>query len=262
VLGRVFGMAQCIEKFRGDSGGPYPRSLGELKAWSLRDTLSSYGCASKLTRSTRDTTLTFLAPDDGRIIRYTPPAGTVDPYRPAPFTLETEAIWDTTQHFRGQMGVRNFLLDTAGNVHFTDEHRRVTMRDPLRPRCDPPDDFREVAQCTMSYPPRRRWGAYQLPFATVMMVSEVKLGEEFSPMLQFNPVYAIDSVARVSVDWGDGASEEVPPTSERSYGAHHDWNRIVRHLYRAPGQYQVAVTFTTRNGDAWKSSRTVSVMTR
>lgn len=267
VLGRLMGMAGCIERFRGDSGGPYPRSLRELQAWSLRDTVSSVGCASKLTSSTEDTTLTFLGSSDGRVIRYTPPAGAVDPYRPGPFSVETEAIWSAAQSGRagGRPGVRNYLLDTAGKFHVTDEHRRVSVHDRVLPVCDPPEVFREVAECGVVYPPRRRWGVLGLPFAQFSSVNEVTAGEQFSPMLQFNPVIALDSVARVTIDWGDAAPaalEEVPATSERSYGTHHDWNRTVSHVYRTPGRYQLELTITTRNGDSFSARQSLSVKPR
>lgn len=267
VLGRLMAMAGCVEKFRGDSGGPYPPSLRELQAWSVRDTTSSLGCASKLTWSTQDTTLTFLGPSDGRVIRYTPPARAVDPYRPGPFTLETEAIWGVAQseQMRGRAGVRNYLLDSAGNFHLTDEHRRVTIGDRVLPVCDPPEVFREVAECGVVYPPRRRWGVLGLPFAHFSSTDEVTAGEQYSPMLQFNPVIALDSVARVTIDWGDAtpaALEEVPAISERSYGTHHDWNRTVRHVYRTPGRYQLELTITTRNGDSFSARQPLSVKPR
>ncbi|HEX2781184.1 MAG TPA: hypothetical protein VHM30_16915, partial [Gemmatimonadaceae bacterium] len=262
ALGWLFGTARCIELFRGDSGGPYPRSLGELKAWSLRDTTSSYGCASQLTRSTRDPALTFLTPADARVLRYTPPAGAVGPYRTSPFTLEIEAIWDTAQHLRGRPGVRNFLLDSAGNVHFTDEQRRVTMRDPVLPPCDPPEILKAVPECAVSYPARLRWNAFPLPSVSMYMPGSVRQGEELSALLMYSPVYPIDSVVRVTIDWGDNASgvlKEVSSVSERSYGTHHDWNRRISHAYRAPGSYRLEATFTTRNGDTWKASGTVAV---
>ena len=161
--------------------------------------------------------------------------------------------------------MRNYLLDTAGNFHVTDEHRRVTVRDRVLPVCDPPEVFREVAECGVVYPPRKRWGSLGLPFAHFSSVVLVTTGEQFSPMLQFNPTTALDSVARVTIDWGDAAPvvlEEVPTTSERSYGTHHDWNRTVRHMYRVPGLYKLALTVTTRNGDAYTAYQPLQVKPR
>jgi hypothetical protein len=264
VAGNVVGLARCIEQFRGDSGGPYPRSLRELHDWSMRDTLSSNGCARRLTRSTRDTTNFFLGPDDGHLVRYTPPSGPIDPLRPAPFIIETEAIWDSVRmpNAKGQPGVRNYLLDSAGKLHVTDKHRRVTRRDPVLQPCDPPTEYRAVAECALVYRARERWGAVRMPFARLDVAYKAQAGEQFRSTLEFNPTTALDSVARVTLDWGDSnppVLEEVPIASERSYGAH-DWNRVVQHAYTTPGHRVVTLTITTRNGDVYHAEDTIDVV--
>lgn len=55
-----------------------------------------------------------------------------DPRRGYPTSFSLQA-WPATY---GEASIRSFLVDTAGNVHFTNENRRATIADPLVFGCE------------------------------------------------------------------------------------------------------------------------------
>jgi hypothetical protein len=261
----LMGLARCIEIFRGKDGGPYPASLRELHRWSL--TRGPYeGCASKLAWNRGDSTHVYLSSSDAHLIRYAPPPGPADPYRPGPFTLESEAIWDSVRFPRaaGRVGLRNYLLDARGKLHVATGHRRATVRDKTLPDCDE-THFTEVAECGVVYPPRRRWGALRLPFASLSMTTSVQVGETFTPMLTFMPVNGLDSIARVTIQWNDSTgavAEDVPLESTKRYGARYgenDWNRFAPHAYNTPGRREVILVVATRSGELYEARQWIVV---
>lgn len=260
---QLMGLANCIEAFRGIDGGPYPTSLREVKRWALRTRPDNF-CARILAWKQSDTSRVYLGSRNGHLIRYTPASEKPEPYRPGNFTLESEAVVDSAQYASGtRIGLRNYLLDGAGKLHMTTKHRRATLRDPALPDCDPPH-FTEVSECSVVYPPRRRWGAFPLAHAGVYPTGSTMVGSPFAPMVSFSPVGSLDPIARVTIQWNDVAGappEELPLTSERHY-EDFDWNRWPPHEYKTPGTRTVTVVVTLRSGAVYEGRSTVEVAPR
>ncbi|MDP9204356.1 MAG: hypothetical protein M3P12_02725 [Gemmatimonadota bacterium] len=272
-------LAQCIEKFRGDSvGGPAPASLRQLYRWSVDSASHSAHCASHLfmrkhwiigvdsaNQPALDTLPRPEIEDRHHLVYYEPPSRRrVDRFQRARFTLGIEAVWDSVEFPNAvhQPGTRNFLLDTAGNIHVTTEHRRATTADPLARPCDSRESPGHE-DCAPPYQSRERWGLItELPRLTLLGNDEVARTDSASVTIWFQPVNALDSIASIVIEWSDGRrpTRIQPPVSESiGKGPKPLMQFRVSHLYSDWGQKKVHVTLTTRSGARYEADRPIFI---
>lgn len=246
----LMALARCVELFSGTNGGPFPLSLRELQRWSRNDERSG-GCASTLAVSREDSSAMSLSASDGHLMRYGHPSAPTPMDRPGPFALESEAIWDAVRFpfDARRVGVRNYLLDTSGTLHVTDQQRRATERDSVVRPCVPGESA-TITSCVVKYAPRERWGAFGFPMPRIMMRRDVRVGDELGPTFSFTPVNALDSIANATVQWGH-ALPDTPQEVQFRAPISDDRNAMtatLTHVYPTPGARQLTFVVTTRSG--------------
>jgi hypothetical protein len=245
-LEQLIALARCIERSRGDSiGRAYPRSLAAVERLA---------CASA------------SGYDEHHFVRYSPPHGRADPWRARGFTLEVEAAWDPSDEpvKRDVPATRSYLIDSAGYIHVTSEHRRATAADPRLPMCEP--GHYGTVEC-QPYLPRQRWGVRpQLPGASITAARDtVRKGRPLEVSLDFVPFSAIDRLVSYSIAWSAGAKPTVHPLTERQ-----GWPARGRaavgfrtsHVYADTGQKVIEVVFRTTGGERYVQQDTVQVTRR
>jgi hypothetical protein len=279
---RIFDLlriARCIENFRGDSAaGPAPASLRQLYRWSVDSAGRSAGCASNMFmlkywvigvdsahQPTLDTLPRTWSEDHHHLVYYEPPRrARLDQFQRARFTLGIEAVWDSLEFPEAvhQPGTRSFLLDTAGNIHVTDEHRRATTADPVAHPCAP-REFPGHEDCAPTYQSRERWGnVTQLPRLSLLAKDEVARTDSASVEIWFQPVNAIDSIASIVIEWGDfRRPTRIQPSASESIGkgAKPLMQFRVSRFYPDWGQKKVHVTLTTRSGARYEADQPIFV---
>jgi hypothetical protein len=157
-------LARCVEEYRGAKRGPAaapPASLVALQAWASHAGMSvDPGCASLIAAGDAQTPFAGASSHDR--VHYTRAPGPYDPWRAGGYSLEVEAVWSSKDEpvIPNYPGTRSFLVDVAGVVHSTSEHRRASRADPvLRPCGEFPADIGDCAP----YAPRDRWSVAESP---------------------------------------------------------------------------------------------------
>lgn len=243
VLPKLYELARCIELARGDSmAGPYPRTLADAPS-----------CASG---------------DAHHRFYYTPPTAAPDPWRASGFVLESQAVWDTVDNrlAAGTPGARNYLIDSAGDVHVTVERRRATASDSLLPRCT---DGAVPTDCAAIFLPRQRWGVRpRLPRVAIAMGEQDLLGQETTLTLIFQAADVTDTLASLAISWTEnGPFVPVPlprqPTTRRRPAP---WNPVVsvslEHTYPDTGLEVVRAAATLRSRERYETRDTVRIVAR
>jgi hypothetical protein len=245
-LEQLLGLARCIERSRGDDvGGAYPRSLADVERLA---------CASS------------TGYDEHHFVRYTPPRGRADPWRARGFTLEIEAAWDSTDEPvpRDLPATRSYLIDTAGNIHVTSEHRRAVASDPLLPMCEP---SRQSGMECQPFLPRQRWGVRpQLPGAFITAARDtVRKGRTLDVTLDFTPFAGIDRLVSYSIAWSAGARPAVHKLTSRQGWPTSGMSAVgfrAKHVYADTGQKIIEAVFTTMGGERYVRQDTLQVTPR
>jgi hypothetical protein len=245
-LEQLIALARCIERSRGDSiGRAYPRSLAAVERLA---------CASA------------SGYDEHHFVRYSPPHGRADPWRARGFTLEVEAAWDSSDEpvTRDVPATRSYLIDSAGYIHVTSEHRRATASDPRLPMCEP--GHYGTVDC-QPYLPRQRWGVRpQLPGASITAARDtVRKGRPLELSLDFVPFSSIDRLVSYSIAWSAGAKPTVRRLTERQGWPARGRSAVgfrVSHVYADTGQKVIEVVFRTTGGERWVQQDTVQVTRR
>jgi hypothetical protein len=245
-LDQLLALARCIERSRGDSvGRAYPRSLAAVERLA---------CAPS------------TGYDDHHFVYYTPPRGRSDPWRARGFTLEVEAVWDSTDEpvKRDIPATRSYLLSTEGRIHVTSERRRATHADPVLPMCEPGTAGGSDCQ---PYLPRQRWGVRpQLPGAYVTANRDtVRKGRPLDVSLEFTPLSPIDRLVWYSITWNTNARATTHRLSPREGWPARGVAGIgfrQKHVYADTGQKIIEVVFATTGGERYMRQDTVEVRPR
>jgi len=259
-------IAQCIERFRGDTiAGPYPRSLPQLYRWSLASTRPSDRCGAGLYSGPTDTLAPALGEDTHYVLYYTPPARLQgEPFLAEGFTLEVNAVWDSMKSplAAGKPGTRNFFLDSAGAIHMSSEHRRATARDPLLRTCRPGEVDPYVQVDCNPYQPRQRWGVKpDLPHLSVGMYNTARVHKEAYGQLEFYQASGLDSAATLVVDWSDGSKPMtvVIPRSQALGANNNMYGSFLKHIYSDAGWKFVHATIRTRAGAEYQAQDSILI---
>jgi hypothetical protein len=285
ALRDVLTLAQCVERFRGDSiAGPAPKSLRALSKWSTDMDLEQDNCAYRMYRKRHLGELnepgehppldTLPHPNDEdlhHVVYYEPPANLRgDPFQRARFTLGIEAVWDSLSppNAVGQPGTRSYLLDPEGNIHVTAELRRATRSDSIVPVCAPGDRDHYTSgqpECRPAFESRQRWGIVtNLPSFSIFVHPdrrEVFLPDSAWAGLSFRQVSALDSIRFVSIDWGDGRKQTVINLAlSKSINPYFDLP--VHHAYADSGDKVIRALLVTRAGVEYRAEDTVHVSQR
>lgn len=245
-LDQLVALARCIERSRGDSiGRGYPRSLADVERLA---------CASA------------TGYDDHHFVRYTPPRHRADPWRARGFTLEIEAAWDSTDEpvKRDVPATRSYLIDTAGYIHATSEHRRATASDPVLPMCEA--GHAGAVDC-QPFLPRQRWGVRpQLPGASVTSARDsVRKGKALDVSLDFLPFSPIDRLQSYSIAWSADAKPKAQRLTPRQGWPVRGRSAVgfrLKHTYADTGQKVIEVVFRTIGGEKYVRQDTVQVTRR
>lgn len=243
-LDQLLRLARCIERSRGDSvGRGYPRSLAAVERLS---------CAAS------------SGYDDHHFVYYTPPRAKPDKWRARGFTLEVEAIWDSTDEpvKRDIPATRSYLIDSAGRIHVTSERRRARASDPTLPMCDV-GSYASGVDC-QPYLPRQRWGVRpQLPGAYVTASRDtVRKGRTLQLTMEFDPLSPIDRLTSYSIVWSEGARPRTRRLTERQGWPARRMTAVgfrEKHVYADTGQKIIEVVFRTVGGESYVSRDTVVV---
>jgi hypothetical protein len=243
-LDQLLKLARCIERSRGDSvGRAYPRSLAAVERLA---------CAAE------------SGYDDHHFVYYTPPRGKSDPWRARGFTLEVEAVWDSTDEpvKRDIPATRSYLIDHAGRIHVTGEQRRARGSDPVLPTCDV-GSYTSGADC-QPYVPRQRWGVRpQLPGAYITASRDtVRKGKSLELTMDFDPLSPIDRLGSYSISWSEGAKPATRRLTERQGWPARRMTAVgfrEKHVYADTGQKVIEVVFHTVGGERYVASDTVVV---
>lgn len=246
-LDQLLKLARCIERSRGDSvGRAYPRSLAAVERLA---------CAAE------------SGYDDHHFVYYTPPRGRSDRWRARGFTLEVEAVWDSTDEpvSRDIPATRSYLIDSAGFIHMTSERRRALATDPLLPMCELGN--RGSGSDCQPYQPRQRWGVRpQLPGAYVTASRDtVRQQQTFDLTMEFDALSPIDRLLSYSVAWNEGAKPTVRRLTEREGWPARGVSAVgfrQKHAYADTGQKVVEVVFHTVGGERYVRRDTVVVQAR
>ena len=280
ALGDVLRLAQCVERFRGDSiAGPAPKSLRSLNKWAIDTNLERNNCGSRLFERHTDITQlpserppldTVPHPDWGdvhHVVYYEPPTHLRgDPFQRARFTLGIESVWDSTQfpNAVGQPGKRNYLLDPDGNIHVTAERRRATVSDPIVPVCAGDQRSTNDLECRRPFQSRQRWGLVdRVPSFSIHVHSEsrnVLLPDSARATLSFRQVNALDSIRAVFIDWGDGRKPTVVNlVPSRSISPYFDLDAHHAYAVADTGEKIIHARLVTRAGPEYKDEVTVFI---
>ena len=243
-LDQLLKLARCIERSRGDSvGRAYPRSLAAVERLQ---------CAAS------------SGYDDHHFVYYTAPRGKSDKWRARGFTLEVEAVWDSTDEpvKRDIPATRSYLIDSAGRIHVTSEQRRARVSDPTLPMCDV-GSYTSGADC-QPYIPRQRWGVRpQLPGAYVTASRDtVRKGRALQITMDFDPLSPIDRLTSYSITWSEGARPSTRRLTERQGWPARRMTAVgfrEKHVYADTGQKVIEVVFHTVGGERYVSRDTVVV---
>jgi hypothetical protein len=245
-LEQLVKLARCIEWSRGDSiGRAYPRSL---------DAVEQLPCAAT------------SGYDDHHFVYYTPPRGKSDPWRARGFTLEVEAVWDSTDEpvKLDIPATRSYLLGSDGFIHVTSERRRAIASDPRLPMCDL--GRYDMPDC-QPYLPRQRWGVRpQLPGAYIAASPDlVRQGQKFDVSMEFDPLSPIDRLASYSIAWSEDARPSTHRLTERQGWPARGVSAVglrQKHVYADTGQKVIEVVFHTVGGERFVRRDTVEVRRR
>lgn len=246
-LDQLLKLARCIERSRGDSvGRAYPRSLAAVENLS---------CAAS------------SGYDDHHFVYYTPPRGKSDPWRARGFTLEVEAVWDSTDEpvKRGIPATRSYLIDSGGRIHVTGERRRATPSDSTIPMCEL-GTYSSGAEC-QPYLPRQRWGVRpQLPGVYVTASRDtVRKGRSVDVTMEFDALSPIDRLTSYSIAWSEGARSSTHRLTARQGWPRRGMTAVgfrQKHTYADTGQKVIEVVFHTAGGERYVSRDTVVVRPR
>jgi len=245
-LNQLLKLARCIERSRGDSvGRAYPRSLAAVERLACA-AASGY--------------------DDHHFVYYSPPKGRSDRWRARGFTLEVEAVWDSTDEpvKRDIPATRSYLIDTAGRIHVTSQRRRATASDPALPMCELGNPGATYCQ---PYLPRQRWGVRpQLPGGYVTASRDtVRKGKVLDVSLDFDPLSPIDRLVSYSIAWSEGARPGLRRLTERQGWPRRGMTAVgfrEKHTYADTGLKVIEVVFHTVGGERYVSRDTVTVRPR
>jgi len=246
-LEQLLKLARCIERSRGDSvGRSYPRSL---------EAVERLACAAS------------SGYDDHHFVYYTPPGGKSDPWRARGFTLEVEAVWDSTDEpvKRDIPATRSYLVDAAGRIHVTNERRRATASDPALPMCEAGTPT--IGVDCQPFLPRQRWGVRpQLPVAYISASRDtIRKGRPLELSIEFDPFSPIDRVTSYSIAWSDGARPATRHLTEREGWPRRGLTAVglrEKHVYADTGQMVIEVVLHTVGGERYASHDTVVVRPR
>jgi hypothetical protein len=246
-LDQLLKLARCIERSRGDSvARAYPRSLAAVERLACSAS-SGY--------------------DDHHFVYYTPPRGKSDPWRARGFTLEVEAVWDSTDEpvKRDIPATRSYLIDSAGRIHVTSERRRATASDPVLPMCEL-GNAGGGPDC-QPFRPRQRWGVRpQLPGAYVTAKHDtIRKGRTLDIVMDFDPLSPIDRLVSYSISWSEHARPTVRRLTERQGWPRRGMTAVgfrEKHVYADTGQKIIEVVFHTVGGERYVSRDTVVVRPR
>jgi hypothetical protein len=246
-LDQLLRLARCIERSRGDSvGRAYPRSLEAVERLSCA-AASGY--------------------DDHHFVYYTPPRGRSDPWRARGFTLEVEAVWDSSDEpvKRNIPATRSYLIDVGGRIHVTSERRRATPADSTLPMCEL-GGYASGIDC-QPFVPRQRWGVRpQLPGAFITASRDtVRKGRPLEVTLDFDPLSPIDRLVSYSIAWSEGARPSTRRLTERQGWPGRRMTAVgfrETHVYADTGQKVIEVVFRTVGGERYVSRDTVVVRPR
>jgi hypothetical protein len=283
----VYPLAECVEKFRGDSiAGRAPKSLRALQKWANDPPPHDGACAFRLYEKHRDRygfeddslpSDTLPHPRQGdihHVLYYRPPTDPIGkPFQAARFTLGIQAVWDSAEfpNAHGMPGARSYLLDPDGNIHVTAEHRRATLSDSIIPVCGRDQQSSDQRECRRPFLPRQRWGVTgRLPIFSVSVRPMGASSDSIYGNFPFIEVNALDSVRSVSVDWGDGrkATVAIPPSRSSTWSSVIESHRYVNHydltlthVYKEAGQKIVRARLLTRSGAEYLGADTTFVET-
>lgn len=245
-LDQLLKLARCIERSRGDSvGRAYPRSLAAVERLS---------CAAS------------TGYDEHHFVYYTPPRGKSDPWRARGFTLEVEAVWDSTDEpvQRDIPATRSYLIDMEGRIHVTSERRRATASDSTLPLCQ-----RGSAGETDCQPflPRQRWGVRpQIPVAYLSASRDtISRGRPVEISVEFDPFSPIDRLASYSIAWSERARPSARQLTERKGWPARGLSAVgfrEKHVYADTGQQVIQVVLRTAGGERYSAFDTVVVRPR
>ena len=246
-LDQLLKLARCVERSRGDSvGRAYPRSLAAVE---------SLACAAS------------SGYDDHHFVYYTPPRGKSDPWRARGFTLEVEAVWDSTDEpvKRGIPATRSYLIDRGGRIHVTSDRRRATPSDSTIPMCEL-GSYASGAEC-QPYLPRQRWGVRpQLPGVYVTANRDtVRKGKSLDVTMEFDALSPIDRLTSYSITWSEGARPTTHRLTERQGWPRRGLTAVgfrEKHVYADTGQKIIEVVFHTVGGERYAKRDTVVVRRR
>jgi hypothetical protein len=271
-------LAQCVERFRGDSiAGAAPKSLRAIYRWSTAPGSKQPTCGYEMyekgtlrmsgipndTIPPRDTLPHPYSDDTHHVVYYDPPARLrSDPFHRAEFTLGIEAVWKPAEFpsASGRAGARSYLLDPQGNVHVTAEHRRATTADSIVPVCGPHEtDGSKGRECRPAFESRQRWGVVpRLPELNVLVQDRIIQPDSAYAQIFFQQVSALDSARMVTVDWGDGRKPtvvSVPPARSINYITKrgntyygHQVQLFLHHYYKSLGWKLVHARLVSRAG--------------
>jgi hypothetical protein len=245
-LDQLLKLARCIERSRGDSvGRAYPRSLAAVEGLA---------CAAS------------TGYDEHHFVYYTPPRGKPDPWRARGFTLEVEAVWDSTDEpvKRDIPATRSYLIDTAGRIHVTSERRRATASDPALPMCE--RGSTGAADC-QPFLPRQRWGVRpQIPVAYLGANRDtVRKGRPLEVSIEFDPFSPIDRLVSYSITWNEGARPSTQHLTDRKGWPARGLTAVgfrEKHVYADTGQKVIEVVLRTTGGERYTAHDTIVVRPR
>ena len=245
-LDQLLKLARCIERSRGDSvGRTYPRSLAAVERLV---------CAAS------------SGYDDHHFVYYTPPRGKSDPWRARGFTLEVEAVWDSTDEpvKRDIPATRSYLIDTAGRIHVTSDRRRATASDPALPMCE--SGSAGATDC-QPFLPRQRWGVRpQIPVAYLSASRDtIRKGRPLEVSIEFDPFSPIDRLGSYSITWSEGARPSTQHLTDQKGWPTRGLTAVgfrEKHVYSDTGQKVITVVLRTTGGERYNAYDTVVVRPR
>ena len=242
--------ARCLEQARGvDGSGRYPRTATTFtKALVSR----SGDCGFELTHvDSSGGALTADVSSHARL-RYVPPSTSVADTRHAVgYTFAVNAMWTSNDYvITNAPGSRSYLIDTAGAIHVTAEHRPATVDDPLVPHCGSLD---RTIECH-DFVPRQRWGVTEhIPTGAFAPIQDsVRVGDTASVAIRFEPVDSLDAVRAIEISWGEHneSTHVVVPAAQGYAKSHQPLTFPLPHVFTEKGLHVVRAVLTTRDG--WK----------
>ena len=243
-------VAACIEQARGvDGSGSYPRTAAEFtKALAAR----AGDCGFELAHiDSAGGALTADVSPHARL-RYVPPrAGVSDRRHAVGYTVAVNAEWRSADFvITNAPGSRSYLLDSAGAIHVTAEHRAATVDDALVAHCGSLDRSIECYE----FVPRQRWGLTRnTPEGAFVPVKDsVRIGDTADIAIRFVPVDSLDAVRSVAIAWGEHneSTHVAVPLAQGYAGFHQPLTFPIPHVFREKGLHGLRAVLTTRDG--WK----------